>query len=160
MSKVIYPGTFDPITNGHLDIIERSEKLFSSVIVAVAKNPNKKALIPFEDRIILTTEALKHFTNVEVIGFEGLLVNLMKEKNINVVIRGLRNTIDFEYERQLADVNKQLAAVETIFLATSANRGYLSSTVVKDVFLHHGDIRTMVPEKVLNYFSKHSLENK
>lgn len=149
---MIYPGTFDPITNGHVDIIARAAKLFPQVIVAVAKNPSKGTLVAFEDRIVLTKEALAHLPNVEVIGFEGLLANLIKERNITAIVRGVRNTIDFEYERQLADVNAHLAeGVETILLTASEKVGYISSTVVREVFLHKGDVANMVPENVLRY---------
>lgn len=152
MIKVIYPGTFDPITNGHVDIIARAAKLFPHVIVAVAKNPSKGTLVTFADRILLTKEALAHLSNVEVIGFEGLLANLIKERNITAIVRGVRNTIDFEYERQLADVNAHLAeGVETILLTASEKVGYISSTVVREVFLHKGDVANMVPENVLRY---------
>ncbi|MDG6897905.1 pantetheine-phosphate adenylyltransferase [Actinobacillus delphinicola] len=152
MIKVIYPGTFDPITNGHVDIIARAAKLFSQVMVAVAKNPSKGTLVSFDDRIFLTKEALAHLPNVEVIGFDGLLANLVKEQNITAIVRGVRNSIDFEYERQLADVNAHLANnVETILLTASEKVGYISSTVVREVFLHEGDVGGMVPENVLNY---------
>ncbi len=160
MINVIYPGTFDPITNGHLDIIERSAALFPKVFVAVATNPNKGTLISFEQRVKLAQETLAHLPNVEVFGFAGLLADLVKERKISAIVRGVRSTTDFEYERQLAQVNAHLADnVETIFLPPSEKWGYVSSTVVREVFLHNGDLTTLVPENVLNYFMQVKEEN-
>lgn len=150
MIKVIYPGTFDPITNGHLDIIERSAKLFPHVIVAVATNPSKKPLLELPVRVQLVQEAVAHLPHVEVIGFSELLANIVKEKQIQAIIRGVRTTIDFEYERQLAQLNKMLAdGVETLFFPPDEKWSAVSSTVVREIYLHKGDITTLVPANVM-----------
>lgn len=155
MKKVIFPGTFDPITLGHMDMIERSSQLFPQVVVAIANNPSKKTMINFEDRIQLAKESVQHLKNVEIVGFSGLLVDLVKELGAVAIIRGVRNTIDFEYENQLAKVNASLAkGVQTLLLPPSEQWGFISSTVVREVWLHQGDISTLVPPCVLNYLQK------
>lgn len=149
-NTVIYTGTFDPITNGHLDIIQRACCLFDKVIVAVAKNPSKQPMFSLEQRVELVRESGKHLTNLEVIGFSGLLVDFAKEHHANTLIRGIRSSDDVEYEIQLAQVNNQLAgALETIILPPSVEWRHLSSTIVREVYKHHGDIRPFVPEAVM-----------
>lgn len=149
-NTVIYTGTFDPITNGHLDIIQRACCLFDKVIVAVAKNPSKQPMFSLEQRVELVRESGKHLTNLEVIGFSGLLVDFAKEHHANALIRGIRSSDDVEYEIQLAQVNNQLAgALETIILPPSVEWRHLSSTIVREVYKHHGDIRPFVPEAVI-----------
>lgn len=149
-NTVIYTGTFDPITNGHLDIIQRACRLFDKVIVAVAKNPSKQPMFSLEQRVELVRESGKHLTNLEVIGFSGLLVDFAKEHHANALIRGIRSSDDVEYEIQLAQVNNQLAgALETIILPPSVEWRHLSSTIVREVYKHHGDIRPFVPEAVM-----------
>lgn len=149
-NTVIYTGTFDPITNGHLDIIQRACCLFDKVIVAVAKNPSKQPMFSLEQRVELVRESGKHLTNLEVIGFSGLLVDFAKEHHANALIRGIRSSDDVEYEIQLAQVNNQLAgALETIILPPSVEWRHLSSTIVREVYKHHGDIRPFVPEAVM-----------
>ncbi|MGQ0286422.1 pantetheine-phosphate adenylyltransferase [Pasteurellaceae bacterium 22721_9_1] len=153
MATVIYPGTFDPITNGHLDIIERSAVLFSKVIVAVAANPSKKPLFDLAQRIELVQKSVQHLPNVQVLGFSNLLANVVQEHNATVIIRGMRTTMDFEYELQLAHLNRVLTkGVESLFLPTTEQWSYVSSTIVREIYLHGGDVNNFVPPPVLEAF--------
>lgn len=150
MKTVIYPGTFDPITNGHLDIIERTAVLFPHVIVAVAASPTKKPLFDLQDRVRLVKESIAHLPNVRVIGFSGLLADAVKEHKITAIIRGMRTTMDFEYELQLAHLNRVLSqGVESLFLPSTEQWSYVSSTIVREIYLHNGDVAQFVPPPVL-----------
>lgn len=150
MTTVIYPGTFDPITNGHLDIIKRSAVLFSRVFVAVAASPNKKPLFSLEERVNLAQQAVSHLSNVSVIGFSGLLADIVKQHNITAIIRGMRTTMDFEYELQLAHLNRLLTqGVESLFLPSSEQWSYVSSTIVREIYLHGGEVSQFVPQAVV-----------
>lgn len=145
----IFPGTFDPITNGHIDLITRSALLFPRLIIAIAENPNKKALFSLEERVNLASTAIEHLLNVEVIGFDNLMADFAQAHNATVMIRGVRTTHDFEYERQLAEMNRALKPdLDTIFLMPSIAMGFISSTIVKDVAYHGGDISNLVPQHV------------
>ncbi|MDG6881663.1 Phosphopantetheine adenylyltransferase [Phocoenobacter uteri] len=147
--KVIYAGTFDPITNGHLDQIERAAKLFSKVIIAVAKNPTKRPLFELAQRVELVQQSLVHLQNIEVVGFSGLLIDLAKEHQTNVLIRGIRSSDDVEYEIQLAQLNEKLSpTLQTLFLPPSVNWRYLSSTQVREIYYHQGDVSQFVPTVV------------
>ncbi|WP_386689135.1 MULTISPECIES: pantetheine-phosphate adenylyltransferase [unclassified Lonepinella] len=149
MASVIYPGTFDPMTNGHLDIISRSAVLFSEVIVAVAENPRKQPLFELEQRVQLIKQSIAHLPNVQVIGFSDLLANVIQQLEITAIIRGVRTTADFEYELQLAYLNRALTnGVESLFLPPSECWSYVSSTMVREVYLHHGDVAQFVPPPV------------
>lgn len=149
MNTVIYPGTFDPITNGHLDIIQRSAALFSKVLVAVAANPNKNPLFSLSERVDLVQQSVRELHNVEVIAFEGLLADLLKQKQIRALIRGVRSASDFDYELQLAHLNRLLSeGVESIFLPPSERWSYLSSTMIREIHLHQGDVSQLVPKPV------------
>ncbi|MFC3123083.1 pantetheine-phosphate adenylyltransferase [Agaribacter flavus] len=140
-NKAIYPGTFDPITNGHADLIERASKMFADVLVAVAYNPNKKPLFSLEERVELVTSVVSHLPNVTVKGFTGLLADLAKQEQANVLIRGLRAVSDFEYEFQLANMNRRLNPdLESVFLTPSEENSFISSTLVKEVALHRGRV--------------------
>lgn len=153
MTTAIYPGSFDPITNGHFDVLCRASKLFDKVIVVVLSNVSKKSFISTEDRLELIRESSKHIENVEVDSYEGLTVEYAKEKNANVLVRGLRAVSDFEYEMQMAQVNKKLDPnLDTIFLVPRVENNFLSSSIVKEIALLGGDISGIVPEPVLKYF--------
>ncbi len=147
----IYPGTFDPITNGHIDIICRASKLFDRLIVAVAYNPGKGPLFTVEERVEMITESLKDYslTNVEVDSFSVLLTHYAKSKKATTVIRGLRAVSDFEYEFQMALMNRKLCKdVETVFMMPSESYTYLSSRIVKEIALYRGNVRCLVPPLV------------
>ncbi|SHJ95467.1 pantetheine-phosphate adenylyltransferase [Paramaledivibacter caminithermalis] len=150
MKNAVYPGSFDPITNGHLDVIKRSAKIFDKVIVAVLNNPNKNPMFSLEERVELIKYATADVENVEIHCFSGLLVDYVKEKKIDVIIKGLRAVSDFEYEFQMALMNKKLDEdVETLFMTTSSKYSYLSSSIVKEVFKFGGCIKGLVPEIVI-----------
>lgn len=150
MTTVIYPGTFDPITNGHLDIIERSAALFSRTIVAVAASPSKRPLFSLSERVVWAQQSVAHLANVEVIGFSDLLAKVVMENNIQVIIRGVRTTTDFEYELQLAHLNRLLTqGVESLFLPPSEKWAFVSSSIVREIYLHQGDVSQLVPKPVL-----------
>ncbi|WP_318407519.1 pantetheine-phosphate adenylyltransferase [Photobacterium leiognathi] len=144
-TRVIYPGTFDPITNGHLDLIERAAAMFDHVIVGVAFNPSKKPLFDLNERVELAGKITQHLDNVEIVGFSGLLVYFAKEHNANILVRGLRAVSDFEYEFQLANMNRRLMPeLETVFLTPAEENSFISSTIVKEVALHKGDVSQFV----------------
>ncbi|GAD31091.1 pantetheine-phosphate adenylyltransferase [Photobacterium leiognathi] len=144
-TRVIYPGTFDPITNGHLDLIERAAAMFDHVIVGVAFNPSKKPLFDLNERVELASKITAHLNNVEIVGFSGLLVDFAKEHNANILVRGLRAVSDFEYEFQLANMNRRLMPeLETVFLTPAEENSFISSTIVKEVALHKGDVSQFV----------------
>ena len=144
-TRVIYPGTFDPITNGHLDLIERAAAMFDHVIVGVAFNPSKKPLFTLEERVELAQQITAHLPNVEIVGFSGLLVNFAKEHHANILVRGLRAVSDFEYEFQFANMNRRLMPeLETVFLTPAEKNSFISSTIVKEVALHKGDVSQFV----------------
>ncbi|WP_102798543.1 pantetheine-phosphate adenylyltransferase [Bowmanella denitrificans] len=140
-TKAIYPGTFDPITNGHADLIERAANMFAHVTVGIASNPSKKPLFSLEERVELAKKVTSHLNNVEVLGFTGLLVDFASKHNATILIRGLRAVSDFEYEFQLANMNRRLNPnLESVFLTPSEENSFISSTLVKEVALHRGDV--------------------
>lgn len=145
MNRVIYPGTFDPITKGHGDLAERAAKLFDQVIIAVAASPKKNPLFPLEKRVELVREVTRHLPNVEVVGFSSLLAQFARDQKANVLLRGLRAVSDFEYEFQLANMNRQLAPeVESLFLTPSEKYSYISSTLVREIAALGGNIEQFV----------------
>ncbi|MDF1762978.1 MAG: pantetheine-phosphate adenylyltransferase [Oleibacter sp.] len=149
MNIVVYPGTFDPITNGHTDLIERSARLFDHIIVAIAASPKKRPLMDLDTRVELARDVLGHLDNIEVVGFSNLLADFVREKNANIILRGLRAVSDFEYEFQLANMNRVLApTVESLFLTPAEQYSYISSTIVREVSSLGGDISTLVHPKV------------
>ena len=151
MTSVIYPGTFDPITNGHLDIIERSAVIFPRVLVAVANSPSKKPLFSLDERVELVRQSVAHLSNVEVFGFSDLLANVIKQRNISAIIRGVRTTTDFEYELQLAALNRLLTkGVDSLFFPPAEKWAFVSSTIVREIYLHGGDVDELVPVPVFN----------
>ncbi len=151
----IYPGTFDPITNGHVDLVERASRLFNRVIVAVAVNSNKQPLFTLEERVSLSEQALAAYNNVEVRGFESLLTEFARKNDANVILRGLRAVSDFDYEFQLASMNRRIAAdVESMFLMPDERYSYISSRIVREVASLGGDIKEFVPEIVAKALTK------
>lgn len=150
MVVAVYPGTFDPITCGHLDIIQRASRLFGKVVVAVATNPGKAPMFDLAQRIAMVQQATAGLPAVEVQGFDSLLVNFVREANAQVVLRGLRAVSDFEYEFQLAGMNRRLAPeVETLFLTPADKYSYISSSLVKEVAALGGDVAEFVPDNVM-----------
>jgi len=146
----VYPGTFDPVTNGHIDLIERASTLFDRLVVGVAENPGKGATFSLAERVDMTTEVLAGLANVEVIGFNSLLVNFVADHDAKVILRGLRAVSDFEYEFQLAGMNRRLAPeVETLFLTPAEQYAYISSSLVKEIAAHGGDVSAFVHTKVM-----------
>jgi pantetheine-phosphate adenylyltransferase len=146
----VYPGTFDPITNGHSDLVQRASKLFDVVIVAIAANPAKTPLFEIDQRVSMATRVLSNVKNVEVCGFSDLLVNFVKKKNANVILRGLRAVSDFEFEMQLASMNRRLDnSIETVFLTPSEETSFISASLVKEVALHGGDVSQFVHETIV-----------
>lgn len=149
MSVAIYPGSFDPITNGHIDIIKRSAKIFDEVIVAVLINVDKKGLFSIEERINFIKDSVYEINNVKVISFNGLLVDLAKEYNTNIIIKGLRNATDFEYEMNMAYMNKELSEeIETVCMMSAPEMIHISSSAVKQVAKFGGNVRNLVPSCV------------
>lgn len=143
--KAIYPGTFDPVTNGHSDLIVRASYLFSEVIIGVASSPSKKPRFSLEQRVEMIKEITKDLDNVTVVGFSGLLVDFAKHHQAKVLIRGLRAVSDFEYEFQLANMNRRLSPeLESVFLTPAEANSFISSTLVKEVALHNGDVSEFV----------------
>ncbi len=154
-TKAIYPGTFDPITNGHLDLIKRALKLFDEVVVAVAFGHHKNPLFSFDERVALVKQSVGDNQNVSVIGFEGLLVDVLRNHNAHAVLRGLRAVSDFEYEFALASMNRSLDEnFETVFLTPAQEYAFVSSTMVREVAKLGGDVTKFVPTCVLTGFTQ------
>lgn len=146
----VYPGTFDPITNGHSDLVRRASKLFDRVIVAVAANPSKTPAFSLEERVGMAKEVLGDLGNVEVVGFDILLVKFVRDQSASVILRGLRAVSDFEYEFQLAGMNRRLdPEVETVFMTPSETYAYISSSLVREISGLGGDVSQFVHEKVM-----------
>ncbi|NBO09275.1 MAG: pantetheine-phosphate adenylyltransferase [Actinobacteria bacterium] len=152
--SAVCPGSFDPITNGHLDIIERASSLYDDVVVAVMINHSKKSLFSVEERIELIQDVCKKFPNVRVDSWHGLLVDFCKKNEIPAIVKGLRAVSDFEYELQMSQMNHQLAGVETVFISTSPQYSYLSSSLVKEIATYGGDVSAYVPSSVLTQLLK------
>lgn len=159
MSIVVYPGTFDPVTLGHVDLIERAAKIFDKIIVAVAANANKKPMFSLKERTELASQALAKINNVTVKPFESLLIDFMRENNASIILRGLRVVSDFDYEFQLAGMNRHLAPdIESIFLMPSEFYTYISSSFVREIATLGGDVSQFVPDVVVKAL-KHVIKN-
>ncbi|MGL4380724.1 MAG: pantetheine-phosphate adenylyltransferase [Vibrio sp.] len=149
LSRVIYPGTFDPITNGHLDLIERTAQMFDQVIVAIAASPSKNTLFSLDERVDFVRAVTAHLDNVTAQGFSGLLVDFAQAQQANVLIRGLRTTVDFEYEFGLTNMYRRLMpGLESVFLTPSEEHAFISSTIVREVAIHGGNVDAFVPPLV------------
>ena len=150
-TKAIYPGTFDPITNGHIDLVRRACSMFDHVVVAIAFNPSKSPLFSLEERVELAERAIADVKNVSVVGFSGLLADLARDHKAKILLRGLRAVSDFEYEFQLADMNRRLyPELESVFLTPREGNSFISSTIVKEVSLHQGNVSQFVPDFVVS----------
>ena len=148
MKKAIFPGSFDPITLGHFDIIQRGISLFDEVIVAIGVNAEKKYMFSIEQRMKFIEEAFKDEPKVRVITYEGLTIDLCKKENADFILRGLRNPSDFEFEKAIAHTNRRLSKIETVFLLTASKTSYISSSIVRDVIRNGGDYTVLVPDSV------------
>lgn len=154
-NKAIYPGTFDPVTNGHVDIISRAADIFPELVVAVASNKNKKPYLDLQTRIQLLEDCVGHLPGVQVVGFDNLLIDFVVQHNASIILRGLRAVTDFEYEFQLAGMNRKLSKnVETLFLTPSENLMFISSTLVREIAALDGDVSQFVPAAVVNELHK------
>ncbi len=145
MRRAVCPGSFDPVTNGHLDIVARASKLFDEVVVAVLINKKKQGLFTIEERIELLTEVTSAYPNVVVDSFHGLLVDFCRDRGIQAIVKGLRAVSDFDYELQMAQMNYQLSGVDTMFVSTNPLYSYLSSSLIKEVAKYGGDVSNLVP---------------
>lgn len=148
MKRAIFPGSFDPITLGHFDIIQRGASLFDEIIVAIGVNSEKKYMFSLEDRKRFIEEAFKDEPKVRVITYEGLTIDLCKKENADFILRGLRNPADFEFEKAIAHTNRKLSQIETVFLLTASRTSYISSSIVRDVLRNGGDYTVLVPDSV------------
>ena len=148
MRRALFPGSFDPITNGHYDIITRGIKLFDEVIVAIGINSEKKYMFSLEERKHFIEEAFKDEPKVKVVTYEGLTIDFCKEIDAEFILRGLRNPADFEFEKAIAHTNRKLSKIETVFLLTASRTSYISSSIVRDVIRNNGDYTVLVPESV------------
>jgi len=155
MKTIVYPGTFDPITNGHIDLVERASRLFDKVVIGIASSQRKSPLFTIEERIKLASECLQHVPNVEIHGFDCLLVNFVSDCNADAIMRGLRAVSDFEYEFQLANMNRALSPeIESIFLTPSEKFSYISSSLVREISSLRGDVSQFVPSNVAKALAK------
>jgi pantetheine-phosphate adenylyltransferase len=153
MKKAVCPGSFDPITNGHLDVIERASGLFDEVVIAVLVHYSKSGLFTIEERVEMITESVQHLNNVKVDTWSGLLVDYCRTNNIAAIVKGLRAVSDFDYELQMAQMNLQLKGVDTLLMATKPAYSFLSSSLVREIARYGGDVSTLVPPRVLKDLS-------
>jgi len=159
MNIAIYPGSFDPVTKGHLDILKNAAEIFDRVIIAVAHNGEKKGFLPVDKRVELIRESIKEFKNVEVDAFDGLTIDYAKKHSAKVLIRGLRAVSDFEYEMQLSQTNSALCEdIKTVFLTTKPEYNFISSTTIKEILNNGGDISKFVPEPVYLYLKNRKVK--
>jgi pantetheine-phosphate adenylyltransferase len=156
----VYPGTFDPITFGHIDLIERAARIFDQVIVAIAANKNKKPCFTLEERLAFGSEVLKKYPNVNVLGFDILLIDFMRQQDARIILRGIRAVSDFDYEFQLAGMNRHLAPdIESLFLMPAENYTYISSSFVREIAFLGGNVSQFVPEIIVNALKQKNVSN-
>lgn len=148
MRRAVFPGSFDPITLGHYDIIERGLPLFDEIIIAIGVNADKKYMFDLEQRIFFIKEAFKEEPKIRVMSYSGLTIDFCNEQNASFILRGLRNPADFEFEKAIAHTNRKLSDIETVFLLTSSGKSYISSSIVRDVIRNQGDYTGLVPDTV------------
>jgi len=148
MKKAVFPGSFDPVTLGHTDIIDRALPLFDEIILAIGVNADKKYMFSLEDRVKFLEETYRHETKIKVKTYKGLTVDFCKTENAEFILRGLRNTVDMEFEKTIGQANFKMSGIETLFLISSAGKGFISSSVVRDIRKNGGDYSFMVPEAV------------
>ena len=148
MKRALFPGSFDPLTLGHFDIINRGIKLFDEVIVAIGINAEKKYMFTLEQRLKFIEETFKNESKVKVMTYKGLTIDFCKEMDAQFILRGLRNPADFEFEKAIAHTNRKLSKIETVFLLTAASTSYISSSIVRDVIRNNGDYTVLVPDSV------------
>ncbi len=148
--RAICPGSFDPVTHGHLDIIERTARFFEEVVVGVGRNTSKNGLFSLEERLSMLTQATAHLPNVRVEAFDGLLAEYCRQHHIGAIVKGLRFASDFDYELQMAQMNKELTGIETVLLPTAAQWSFVSSTLVREIAMMHGDVSHFVPTFVVD----------
>lgn len=155
MTEAVYPGTFDPLTFGHLDLIERGSKVFDEVIVAIGVNPHKEPLFSVEERKRMLTDHTKHLKNIQVDSFDGMLVDYLQRKDINIILRGIRTLSDFEYEFRMALTNRTVRKdVETVFIMTSEKYSFLNSTLIKDAVSLGGEVSAFIPQDIEEMLKK------
>ena len=149
MNRAVFPGSFDPITLGHSDIIERGSKLFDELIIAIGINADKKYMFSLEQRKRFIEDAFKYNPKIKVVTYSGLTIDFCKNNGVDYILRGLRNPADFEFEKAIAHTNRHLSSIETVFLLTAARTSYISSSIVRDVIRNNGDYTKLVPKSVI-----------
>ena len=150
MKRAIFPGTFDPITFGHLDILEKSTKIFDEVIIAIGKNQDKKTMFSVNERKEFIELVTSKYPNTKVKTYDGLTVEFCKKTNSNFIVRGIRNVGDFEFEKAIARTNRVLSEIETVFLLTSAKTAYISSSIVREIIKNNGDCSKLIPDEIID----------
>ena len=148
MKKAVFPGSFDPITIGHLDIVERAIKVFDEIIIAVGDNTDKKYMFPKEQRVEFVKQTFYNYDNVKIESYDGLTVDFCRKNNIEFMIRGLRNPADFEFEKRIALTNREMTDIETIFFITSPENSFISSSIVRDLIRNNGDYKLFIPKGI------------
>ena len=148
MKKAVFPGSFDPITIGHLDIVERAIKVFDEIIIAIGDNTDKKYMFPKEKRVEFVKQTFYNYNNVKIESYDGLTVDFCRKNNIEFMIRGLRNPADFEFEKRIALTNREMTDIETIFLLTSPENSFISSSIVRDLIRNNGDYKLFIPKGI------------
>lgn len=154
MRKAVFPGSFDPVTLGHVDVIKRAIPLFDELVIAIGVNDSKKYRFTLEERLSFIKETFKEFPSVKITSYSGLTTEFCKEVNADFILRGLRNPADFEFEKAIAITNRKLTGIDTVFLLTSADTSFISSSIVRDILKHNGDLTNFAPEAVINAISK------